>query len=265
MRRMTPITAPPGEISLPDRWRLILGVKGCGGARARRAASALDQLYGDSAREGRGQRDDLAGGGTNAASPSAREWIDDVTGLFGKDICEEVIGEAAAAGRAAVLEHLDPQTVRPSIALLEQVLALRGALPERQLAQLRKLAHRITERLAQQLANRLRPALSGLSTARPTRRRSRRLDIARTLDTNLATAHRRSDGRIGLAPGAHLPHPGAPPHGLARDLRRRRVRLNGGIGHLQRLGRRHLRGAAGHRRALLGVQHGRHRSVESRR
>jgi Mg-chelatase subunit ChlD len=80
------------------------------------------------------------------------------------------------------------------------VLALRGALPEKQLSQLRKLARRITERLAQQLADRLRPALSGLSTARPTRRRSRRLDFARTLDTNLDTAYRRSDGTIALAP-----------------------------------------------------------------
>jgi Mg-chelatase subunit ChlD len=178
----------------------MLGLKGCGGARAQRAASALDQLYGDSAREGRGPRDDLAGGGTEAAAPSARDWIDDVNGLFGKDVCEEVIGEAAAAGRAAVLEHLDPQTVRPSIALLEQVLALRGALPEQRLTALRKLARRITERLAEQLANRLRPTLSGLSTARPTRRRGRRLDVARTLDTNLDTAHRRADGRIALAP-----------------------------------------------------------------
>jgi uncharacterized protein with von Willebrand factor type A (vWA) domain len=157
-------------------------------------------LYGASARAGRGQRNDLAGGGTEAAAPSAREWVNDVNGLFGKDVCEEVLGDAAAAGRAAVLEHLNPSTVRPSVGLLEQVLALRGALPERELGLLRKLARRITERLAEQLANRLRPALSGLSTARPTRRRNRRLDFARTLDTNLDTAYRRSDGRIALAP-----------------------------------------------------------------
>src|SRR5262249_24073210 len=76
-----PIRQPPGEISLADRWRLILGVKGCDGARARRTAATLDQLYGGSARAGRGQRDDLAGGGTEAAMPSAREWINDVNGL----------------------------------------------------------------------------------------------------------------------------------------------------------------------------------------
>ncbi len=198
---MIRISEPPGEITLADRWRLVLGVKGCNSAKAKRAASALDQLYGASCRPGRGQRDDLAGGGgTEAASPSAREWVNDVNGLFGKDVCEEVLGEAAAGGRTAILEHLNPNTVRPSVNLLEQVLALRGALPERELELLRKLARRITERLAEQLANRLRPALTGLSTARPTRRRSRRLDFVRTLDTNLDTAYRRSDGRIALAP-----------------------------------------------------------------
>jgi hypothetical protein len=195
------ITDVPGQITLADRWRLVLGVKGCNTPQGRRVASTLDQLYGASARAGRGQQADLAGGGgTEAASPSAREWVKEVDGLFGKDVCEEVLGEAAAGGRAAVLEHLNPDTVRPSVDLLEQVLALRGALPERELAVLRKLARKITQRLAEQLANRLRPALTGLSTARPTRRRNRRLDFARTIDTNLNTAHRRDDGRIAIAP-----------------------------------------------------------------
>ncbi|MFO0960353.1 MAG: DUF5682 family protein [Isosphaeraceae bacterium] len=195
------IGEPAGELTLAERWRLILGVQGCKSAKGRRAASTLDELYGASAREGRGFRDDLATrGGTEAPSPSAREWVDDVNGLFGKDVCEEVLGEAAAGGRSAILDHLDPDKARPSVALLEQILSLRGALPERELAQLRRLAARITERLAKQLADRLRPALSGLSTARPTHRRSPRLDFGRTIDANLHTAYRRADGRTGLAP-----------------------------------------------------------------
>lgn len=196
-----PISEPPGELTLTERWRLVLGVQGCKTAKGRLASRTLDQLYGASAREGREGRDDLDGrGGSEAASPSAREWVNDVNGIFGKDVCEEVLGASAAGGRSAILEHLDPGTVRPSVALLEQVLSLRGALPERELSRLRKLARGITERLARQLEDRLRPALSGLSTARPTRRRSRRLDFGRTLDANLNTAYRRSDGRIRLAP-----------------------------------------------------------------
>jgi len=196
------VSEPPGELTLAERWRLVLGVQGSKSPKAKRAASTLDQLYGLSAREGQGDRNDLAGqgGGTEAPAPSAREWVNDVNGLFGKDVCEEVLGEAAAAGRTAILEHLDPNAVRPSVALLEQVLSLHGAMAERDMERLRKLARRITERLAKQLEDRLRPALSGLSTPRPTRRRSRRLDFGRTLGANLNTAYRREDGRIALAP-----------------------------------------------------------------
>ena len=200
-----PIRQPPGELSLADRWRLVLGVRGCEHPQARAVASTLDQLYGSSERLGRGRQEDLAReapsvGGTGEASPSTREWVQDVEGIFGKDVCEEVVAEAAASGRVTALEHLNPETVNPSVGLLEQVLSLRGALPERDLQLLRRLARAITEKLAQQLANRLRPALSGLSTTRPTRRRSPRLHFARTLQRNLDTAYRRDDGSIAIAP-----------------------------------------------------------------
>ncbi|QDU49519.1 DUF5682 family protein [Gimesia panareensis] len=196
------ISEPPGDIPLADRWRLILGVKGCVAPQARQAAAALDQLYGRSENQGRGEQGDLAHnrGGTEDARPGVREWIKDVNELFGKDVCEEVLGEAAAGGRTAVLEHLDQTRVTPSIELLEQVLSLKGGLSERELALLRKLARQITERLAKQLANRLQPALSGISVARPTRRKSPRLDFARTLNSNLHTAYRKEDGNVSIAP-----------------------------------------------------------------
>src|SRR5262249_23162184 len=120
------IAEPPGTITLAERWRLILGVKGSNSPAARRAASTLDQLYGAGERFERGRRNDLSGGGNEAPTPSAREWVDDVQAIFGKDVYEEVLGEAAAGGRAAILEHINPDSVRPSVGLLEQVLSLRG-------------------------------------------------------------------------------------------------------------------------------------------
>lgn len=187
------------EIGLVDRWRLILGLQGPESTTARRTAAALDQLYGVSARPDTGYAEDLLCGPTSGG-PSVREWVDDVQQLFGEDVCQQVLADAAAAGRPAVLEHLIPDIVRPSIGLLEQVLTLHGALPETQLAMLRRLARRITDRLASALADRLRPALQGLSTPRPSRRRTHRLDFRRTLRQNLQTAQRRPDGRLGLAP-----------------------------------------------------------------
>lgn len=86
----------------------------------------------------------------------------------------------------------------PSVALLQQVLSLAGGLPEARAEKLRRLSRRITEALAQQLAVRLRTALSGLSTPRPTRRRSRRLNLPRTIRENLANAYRRPDGRASV-------------------------------------------------------------------
>ncbi|RCV47126.1 hypothetical protein, partial [Marinitenerispora sediminis] len=60
----------------------------------------------------------------------------------GRRVREEVLGRAAARGRTDVLLDLDPEEVTASVGLLEQVLALRGALPESHLGRLRKLADR---------------------------------------------------------------------------------------------------------------------------
>ncbi len=190
----------PGEIPLSDRWRLILGVQGCQSKKASRAGRSLDECYGASARGTLGQRADLDRGGTGKATPSAREWVEDLSGLFDQDVCEEVMADSIEGGRSAILEYLNPETVRPSVELLEQVLSLHGAMPERDLTLLRKLARKITEKLAEQLQNRLRPALTGLNTPRSTRRKSRRIDFARTIASNLETAHRQADGQIRLAP-----------------------------------------------------------------
>lgn len=113
---------------------------------------------------------------------------------------EEVLADAADAGRSDVLSQLDPSTVRPSVELLGSVLALAGGMPETQLARLRPLVRRLVDELAKELATRLRPALSGLATPRPTRRPGGRLDLARTLRANLAHTRRLDDGRVVVVP-----------------------------------------------------------------
>lgn len=190
-----------GDLSLADRWRLVFGLppddpppvySGC--------ASSLDQLYGrgrgEGSRGGLGKRG--AGGGTGQPTPSTTEWAEDLEALFGSDVCEEVLGEAAASGNVAALTMLDPDTVTPSIDLLQQVLSLAGAMPESKTERLRRLAKRITDALAEELAVRLRPATNGLSTPRPTRRRSRRLNLPRTIRENLSNAYRMPDGRASI-------------------------------------------------------------------
>ncbi|MER7463775.1 DUF5682 family protein [Streptomyces sp. NPDC097981] len=186
-----------------DRWRLLLGrQRDRLPAGARRYAHALDELYGNSRGEGstdlEGGRG--SGGGQEPSFPTAREWSQELEALFGADVREEVLADAADAGRADVLSQLDPASVRPSVELLGSVLSLAGGMPEAQLARLRPLVRRLVDELAKELATRLRPALSGLTTPRPTRRPGGRLDLARTLRANLAQTRRLDDGRVVVVP-----------------------------------------------------------------
>ncbi|MEU7002151.1 DUF5682 family protein [Nonomuraea sp. NPDC046570] len=178
-----------GAMLGPDRWRLILGREPERlepGSRA--VARALDDLY------GRGRGEGSRGAGASEPYPSAREWVEELEELFGGTVREEVVGRAAARGRSDALGVLDPERVTASVDLLQQVLALAGALPEARLARLRPLIARLVAELTRRLATRMRPALAGLTTPRPTGRPGGPLDLGRTLRRNLHTARRTPAG-----------------------------------------------------------------------
>ncbi|MFJ4341468.1 DUF5682 family protein [Streptomyces sp. NPDC088915] len=198
-----PTRAPDRRLAPADRWRLLLGRhRDRLSADARRYARALDELYGSGRGEGADDLDAGSGGGAGQehSFPTAREWSRELEALFGADVREEVLAEAADAGRTDVLAQLDPAAVRPSVELLGSVLSLAGGMPEAQLARLRPLVKRLVDELARELATRLRPTLSGLATPRPTRRPGGRLDLARTLRANLAHTRRTDDGRVVVVP-----------------------------------------------------------------
>jgi uncharacterized protein with von Willebrand factor type A (vWA) domain len=181
-----------------DRWRLILGQERDRlQAGARRAGIALDELYGSGRGEGARSRLD---GGRESRYPTTREWMKDLEELFGARVRDEVLGRAAAAGRRGAILEADPSSVTPSMELLQQILSLKGALPEHRLARLRQLVDHIVRALVEELAVRLRPALSGSIVARPTRRRGGPLDLRRTVARNLRTVRFRPDGSPQLAP-----------------------------------------------------------------
>ena len=188
-------------IGMADRWRMILGVPPESLSQARTAAECLDQLYGRG--RGEGSRGSLArrrksassSGGTEAPQPTVAEWADELEELFGSTLCQEILGESAASGNLAAVEAIDPDSVTPSMALLQNVLSLAGGLPEHRTEHLRKIAKRITEQLAKQLEVRLRISMSGLSTMKPTRRRTRRLNLPRTIRDNLVNAYLRENGK----------------------------------------------------------------------
>ncbi|MGW4023860.1 DUF5682 family protein [Streptomyces sp. NPDC005009] len=200
-----------------DRWRLLLGRDTAKlPPELVPYARALDELFGRDGQAGNegadgdadraegadpadGGPDDLTGG-QNPSYPSVRHWAEELEALFGADIREEVLGRAAAKGRTDVIDHLDPDSVRPSVELLSAVLSLARGMPEQRIARLRPLVKRLVEELARELAARLRPALTGLTTPRPSRRPGGRLDLPRTLRANLVHSRRLEDGTVRIVP-----------------------------------------------------------------
>jgi hypothetical protein len=184
-------------ISSEDRWRLILGrERDRLGAPMLRAGLALDELYGDG--RGEGSASDLGGGHVPALS--VRDWSSELEVLFGTQVREQVLGRAAERGRGDVLFELQPESITPSVELLEQLLSLKGGLSEGRLARLRGLVDTLVAALVKELATRVRPALVGSVVARPTRRRGGPLDLRRTVAENLRTVRFREDGSPQLAP-----------------------------------------------------------------
>ncbi|MCB9673233.1 MAG: VWA domain-containing protein [Alphaproteobacteria bacterium] len=192
---------PTTTLRGPDRWRLVLGRQRQKlPPQAGRYARALDELYGQG--QGEGSRGGVGGrrGGSEEPYPTVRDWSEDLSELFGGQVREEVLGRAAERGDPNALLELDPQTVTPSVQLLEQVLSLKGGLSESQLEGLRRLCDRVIAALVEALAVRVRPALTGLTLQRPTRRPSGRLDLQRTVRANLRHARLREDGSAELVP-----------------------------------------------------------------
>lgn len=208
----------PRRLGPADRWRLLLGRDTAKlPPELVPYARALDELFGaeeptgdegtDNGAEeageavpGRGGDTDGPTAGRGPGYPGVRHWAEDLEALFGADIREEVLGRAAARGRTDVIDHLDPDSVRPSVELLSAVLSLARGMPEQRIARLRPLVKRLTEELARELAARLRPALTGLATPRPSRRPGGRLDLPRTLRANLVHSRRLEDGTVRIVP-----------------------------------------------------------------
>ncbi|QED26684.1 VWA domain-containing protein [Microvenator marinus] len=181
------------------RWKLILGRQKDRQQNAGSVARALDQLYGQGQGEGSG-RGIGQGGGQEDAYPSMREWTEDIEALFGTKVREEVMARAIELGHATVAFELENAPVEPSIELLEGLLSLKGSLSESQIAHLRPLIRSVVQALVKKLANRIMPALTGISTPRPTRRKGGPIDFKRTIGANLDRARRDEDGVARIVP-----------------------------------------------------------------
>jgi hypothetical protein len=62
-------------------------------------------------------------------------------------VAEQVVGGVAEQGRSQALLELDPESVTPSVGLLQELLALKGGLPPDRLRRLRRLVDRVVREL----------------------------------------------------------------------------------------------------------------------
>lgn len=186
-----------------SRWRLILGAEPDRlPATASRMAQTLDELYGDdpSDRTGDGRvraSDRGRKGGKGRRALGVRQWSEEITALFGEDQVNEIFATAAERGRVDVLLAQGtpaPDDLQPSVDLLATVLNLRGAISEKQMANLRPIVAKLVDELSKELAARITPVFAGLAGHRPTSRPNGTLNLSATLRRNLRHVTR-VDGR----------------------------------------------------------------------
>jgi Mg-chelatase subunit ChlD len=152
-----------------ERWRLMLGRTSEGrlGAQALGAdASRIDRVLGylyDREQAGRGVREGQRHGSLDPSQLTALQWLGEVRDLFPSDVYETI--QAHALDRYGMRELLtDPQvleTLTPNIDLLKSLMALKGHVDPRVLAQIRGIARKVVDDIMQRLRSHVVRALSG--------------------------------------------------------------------------------------------------------
>jgi hypothetical protein len=135
-----------------------------------------------------------AGIGTEPGQLGVREWLDELRDLFGEPVAEQVVGRAAEQGPTQALPEFHPESVTPSVGLLQELLSLNGRLPPDRLARPQRHVDRVVRDLVRELTSRLRPALAGVVVARPASRPGGPLDLSRTVARSLRSVRFRDRG-----------------------------------------------------------------------
>jgi Mg-chelatase subunit ChlD len=165
------------------RWRLALGDDDQSGLSEpdARLNAALSMLYGAGTSKGRG--------GLGASSPKVARWLGDIREFFPTSVVQVVQRDAFERLnlKALMLEPEFLSTLEADVHLVANLIALRGAIPEktRETARMvvRKVVDQLLARLEQKMTQTLRSALN--RSQRTRRPRHNDIDWARTIRTNL--------------------------------------------------------------------------------
>ncbi len=147
------------------RWRLILGqdVRAMGEAALSEEQSLLDAtlaaLYDDT----EGGKGSGRGAGLGKSAPNLAKWLTDVRNFFPPDVVSII--QADAIERKGLTKLLfEPETlknVKPDIAIVGTLMALKGQIPEKSKDSARELVKAVVDEIMKRMEQDLRRAVTG--------------------------------------------------------------------------------------------------------
>ena len=168
------------------RWTLALGVDEDGSGLSpsdQRMSAALTALYGD------GEGEKKMRGGLGASAPRVAKWLGDIREFFPAPIVQ-VIQKDAFERKGLRQMLLEPEllaTIEADVNLVADLVALRGAIPDKTKETARAVIGKVVAQLMERLERRTADAIRGaLDRSRRTRRpRFGDIDWPRTIHRNL--------------------------------------------------------------------------------
>lgn len=166
------------------RWQLAIGVEDEQtelSDRDRRLNAALSALYEGSTAKGRG--------GLGASSPRVAKWLGDIREFFPTPVVQIVQKDAFERLnlKALMLEPEFLSTLEADVHLIADLIALRGAIPDKTMETARQVVRKVVDDLMRRLEQKTREALRGALNRSQRTRRPRHADIdwPRTIGANL--------------------------------------------------------------------------------
>ena len=165
------------------RWKLALGDEDIGdlSERDQRLSQALSALYHSETRKGRG--------GLGASSPKVSRWLGDIREFFPTPVVQVIQRDAFERLnlKALMLEPEFLSTLEADVHLVADLIALRGAMPEKTMETARMVVNKVVEDLMKRLQSKTIEKLTGALNRSQRTRRPRHADIdwPRTIRANL--------------------------------------------------------------------------------
>lgn len=147
------------------RWRLILGedTKALQQVALDEKASIMDAALAAIYNRGEEGKSDRKGAGLGASAPNLAKWLTDVRTFFPEDVVS-VIQSDAIERKGLTKLLFEPETlknVKPDMAMVGTLLALKGQIPEKSKETARELVRNVVDEIMKRMEQDMRRAVTG--------------------------------------------------------------------------------------------------------